>query len=91
MQSEPESLTQVSIRVGPCEVTVSGPLPSVVPLLEHLQAFATDQPTGSIGAPYSPRTPLQGRGPIASLPAAAAPQLTSSAPRTPPRFPSAFL
>ena len=77
-----------SIRMGPCEVTVSGPLQSVVPLLEHLQAFATDLPSSVAGAPYSPGPSLPSQGPVPLLSVAAAAP-ASSTPRTPPRFPSA--
>ena len=48
------------------------PLPSVVPLLEHLRAFAGALPLDSSGAPYSSRSLLLGRGPLSSSPAAAA-------------------
>ena len=67
---------------------MSGPLHGVVPLLEHLQAFAGAQPSDSSGVPYAPHSPLLGRGPSPSSPAAAT-QPDPLPARTPPRFPSA--
>ena len=83
MRDGADNLTQVSVTVGSCTITVSGPLPAVVPLLNHLQAFQGEE---GLVPPYGSPDPLQASGP--SVPAhfslAAASDPT---PRTPDRLP----
>ena len=84
MQEGFDQLTQVGIQVGNCAVTISGPLPEVVPLLNHLQAFGPEAGAPCHSRPYS--------GPKASVPCPASPPAARTfpvAPRSPLRFPSA--
>ena len=52
MQDGCDQLTQVGIQVGGCTVTISGPLPEVLHLLNHL-AFGPEAGVACQSRPYS--------------------------------------